>query len=531
MEEWVEAQLLPTVQRDAYFESSLIDLIATNIDRSTISSLQDCKLAITSYIKDLVKITTAGTANGAVDRVARKLFLYINTKDIGSTPGLDKMLKSIQKTLVINSPIVEQVYDDEVSSLVLSFPDFDAEDEDSLKVIAVLVGFAASLHQTSLENIRINKDSKLGSGKITIPASYKNLVNQVLASSKSSTGLYAGEIVKFNSGFNANIVEMIAAMRLLNLKQEFIRKKKFPSDSKKTPVTFNLLQESFNISTGLKSTGEVTFIVKFIKATLHSAIQLHNRGFPGGWTNACRTRNGVKSDFALLNILGWTEKVPSNHKALEVLFNTVDLKSKDNGLKKDQVVNITQDKRHFSYQEFRTAVALTLPRLDVRVPANHARDMKLDPLSVKDLRICKNFCEERRDLLVDSLNESYILKVSLKNPKSKTKEVHYKNFRDRLLNASANVTLIDARGNKFSKFSDIPEKTQKFLRDTFRYPSKRKEPAASDEAQTAENMVVDTEVQPQSSSRQKRTKTMTKGQAKEAIRKSGRLASMRAEKQ
>jgi hypothetical protein len=314
-------------------------------------------------------------------------------------------------------------------------------------------------------------------------------------------------------------------MRLLNQKQEFIRKRKFQKDSKKSSVSFNILQETFNTAAALKGSGEASFIQKFLKASLNSAIKMHNRGFPGGWVHALRSRNNVKSDFALLYTLGWTEKVPSNHKMLEVLFNTVDTKNSEDTTSKDKVVNITQDKRNFLHQEFRTAVALTLPRLDTAKPENHELDMALDPLSVRDLNICNNFCKDRRDILVDSLNESYVLRVSLKNPKSKTKEIHYKIFRDKMLNNSANIPLIDAKGKIFNTFAKLPEKTQKFLRDKFRYPVKRarEEPPVEE----AGSEIMQTDTAPEATRTLKRTRTMTRGQARESVRKSGRLAELR----
>jgi len=257
---------------------------------------------------------------------------------------------------------------------------------------------------------------------------------------------------------------------------------------------------------------------------LNSCIKKHNKGFPGGWIHAARKRNGVKSDSALLYTLGWVEKVPSNHKMLEVLFNTVD--PKDETSKEDRLVNITQDKRNFTHQEFRTAVALTLPRLDTAKPDNHELDMRVDPLEVRNLQICNNFCRDKRDNLVDSLNESYVLKVSLKNPKSKTKEKHYAIFRNRLLNNSSGVPLIDANGVIYNSFGKLPQKTQKFLRDKFRYPVKRRSEEEGQE-EPASGMEVDETAHHTTVRPTKRVRTMTKGAAKANIRKSGRLAALR----
>jgi len=267
----------------------------------------------------------------------------------------------------------------------------------------------------------------------------------------------------------------------------------------------------------------VSYVQKFIKTVLNSCVKLHNKGFPGGWIHACRTRNNAKTDFSLLNSLGWTEKVPSNHKMLKVLFDTVDPKDPQIPNSKDKLVNITQDRRNMLHTEFRTAVALTLPRIDTSKPQNFEEDMKRDPLSVRDLNICNNFCKDRRDLLVDALNESYVLRVSLQNPKSKTREIHYKIFRDKMLNLSSNIPLIDGKGKQFATFSKLPEGTQKFLREKFRYPVKRGRDEESGD-RTTDSMLVDVQIAARPDEPPSKKRTMSKGQAREATRKSGRVA-------
>jgi hypothetical protein len=457
------------------------------------------------------------------------VWLYIYTKSVESNTELDKMLKTIQKSLTIDVSIVEQYYDkDKISHLALTLPDYEDE-EDTCKVLVLLISFVCRIHNTKVSNIRISKDPKLGKGKLTISNSFKKLLLDLTASASHPSGLYAGELQKFKSGFTGNLVDMLSAMRLLNHKQEFVRKRKFSQESGKAPVSFNILQESFNTSVGLKTSGETSFVIKFIKSALNSSIRLHNKGFPGGWISSCRRNNNVKTDFALLNILGYTEKVPSNHKLLETIFNAVDPLD-DSSKPKYKVVNITQDKRSFSFQEFRTAVALTLPRLDTSIPQKHEEQMSLDPFSVRNLTICNNFCSDRRDNLVDSLNECYALRISLKNPKSKTKEIHYKISRDRMLAQSANIPLKDAKGKSFDTFSKLPEKTQNFLREKYRYSSKRKDTEAPLLINNEEMVDVPESVEQTGKDAQVKRRKLTHGQALSALRRSGRLQSQTKKK-
>jgi hypothetical protein len=314
---------------------------------------------------------------------------------------------------------------------------------------------------------------------------------------------------------------------LLHVKEEYIRKRKTRSGAFPTVSYFSLV-DKFNTVSGLKD-GKETYVSKFISAALSSAVRMYNRGFPSGWKHSVKANNGIKGDTALLYLLGWVEKVPSSHKLAEVLFNTVDEDSTlvDGKLvKKYTLVNITQDKRFFLQPEFRAAVCLTLPKLLTALPSSHEEQYRREGLQVKSTTIISNYVKGGRDLVVDALNDSYGLKVSLKNPKSKTRALHYKIGRDRLINITANRPLLDGSGKVFKTFSELPPATQKFLRDKFRYPAKKLGPSQS--VQEPEEMITDEGVEPPHNTSAPKKRKMTKGEAKVATRKSGRLAAQKS---
>jgi hypothetical protein len=452
-----------------------------------------------------------------------KIFLFKNSEKLSKDSKIGKLLKIADKTLTLKNPLITQTYIDGCSNLTLTMSNFDESDEATLKVVAHLVSFACALHATKPERVIINKDRNYGEGKLTISSSLNKLIDTLISSAQHPQGLFVGDQYNFSSGFKGTLVSILAAMRLLNRKSEFLRRRKF-SDSSKSPTSYNVLQETFNSMSSLKRDNSLDFVINFTKAVLASSVKPYNDGFPGGWIHSSRAINGVKSDFALANILGWTEKVPSHHKMMEVLFNTVDPPSDTTGLKKDTVVNLTQDKRNFTHREFRTALALTLPR--IRLSQGNCDDMLLDPFSVRSLKICNNFCSGKREILVDRLNESYGLRVSLKNPKSKTREVHYKNSRDRLLNASSNMPLIDGDGKEW-QFSALPKKVQKFFRDKFRYPEDRKRDRTVDDTTDPDNADVGMTDATQPPGKRRK---VTRGVANETVRKSGRLAALKSKR-
>jgi hypothetical protein len=521
--EWTQAKLLPIATRNAYFEDILLDSLLSKVGETKLSSAADAERFVDSNLTNWVKIDTSAIVGGCVRRLSMKVLLFNSSATLEKGSKIGKLLKIVDRSLTIKSPIISQAFEGNISKLVFAMPDYDEDDESTLKCVSHIISLGCALHSTKPENVAITKDKNLGEGKLTISSSLSKLIDTMVSSAHHPQGLFLGEAYSFKSGYKANLVGILAAMRLINMKGEFIRKRKFSKDSGKFPTSFNELQETFNTLSGLKTDKTMAYTLNSVKAILSSSVKAHNKGFPGGWINASRSLNLVKTDFAVINLLGWVEKVPSQHKLLEVLFNTVDpVVDKEGNTTGYKLVNITSDKREFSHREFRTAVALSLPR--IIKPSEIESDLKLDPLSVKDLAICNLFCSDRRDILVDRLNEAYGFKVSLKNPKSKTKEIHYQMSRNRLLAESANIPLVSI-AKSFESFTELPKPVQKYFRDTFRYSVKKRDLETGEEDPDS-SMQVDTEgVSTQSQPPLKRQKKFTRGQAAQAVRKSGRLAS------
>jgi hypothetical protein len=175
--------------------------------------------------------------------------------------------------------------------------------------------------------------------------------------------------------------------------------------------------------------------------------------------------------------MGWTEIIPSTHKIHEVIFNTVDdsYGKVDN---KTKVIgramkNLSKEGRETSFQEFRCALALELPKLDLN-KSNFDEQLKVDPLVYKNVCSLLNFSKNEKIQQVDILNQSYALKVSVTNPKSKTGLVHYENARNRLLASTANQSLIDGEGNIYKNFSELPKVAQEYFRKKYRHSQKKR---------------------------------------------------------
>jgi len=505
-------------------EDVLLDCLIAEDGSETIKSVEDATLFTETRLRAWVTITDAMIVGNVFTKLALRLLLWSVSSEVSKTP-MKKLLTAFKKTVSLKTPLVNLMQaETKEPEVCLMVPDIADTDEASMKTLSVLVLFCSVMHGAKVDNIKILKEKSLGT-TVVLPKTVLKTVEALTAAAKDPMGSFPGDQKKYSTGFKANLPTMLSVMRLLTMKQDYIRKRQLAKGQ--SSVSHFELQSDFNSLSGIKVDEKSGYGVNLVKAICYSSTKPRNGGFPGSFIHASRKINEVKSDLALISKLGWTELSPSQHKLSEVLFNTVDedMETRDGKtfVTKRSLVNITQDKRNFVNQEFRTAVALSLPRLDPASAKPMDEQLKVDPLSHKKRSIFENFKDPSRALLVDRLNESYAFRVSLKNPKSKTKEVHYKISRDRLLAQSANIPLIDSTGRTYPKLGDIPEQVVKYLRKKYNYPEKRSRDEAPPTQVEGEHMVLDPEQGSAGIPAGKRRK-ITKGQAKASVRKSGRIA-------
>jgi hypothetical protein len=519
-ETWKEAYLLSTTQRDLFIESALVDYFLATEAIKTVNSLQDCRLFVEKTIKDLFEITDSGKITGVQNRLTVKTWVCWSTNKDDSEVSIRDLIKGIRSSLKFKSPVFDTYTKDGKKHILLEVPDVDLNDEDNVKILTSLITLGCYTHGVEADNFRLVKSKDHGTGKLVLSNSNKKLLDALVSSAKHPLGVYVGERFKFNERCECNLVEMLGLMRILNLKSEVVRRNKSYTS---LSITYNMVVERFNKIAQFKGDTVTSYTQKVLRAILSSCVKPNNKSFPGGWIHSTRRANKVKSDLALLLSIGWYPKVPSPSIISEVLFNTVDPTDKP---KEYKPVNIIKDRRQFTFPEFRTAVALTLPRIDTSIVDREEIQRQLDADCLKPVsaQVCRNFVEAKRDLLTDQLIKSYTFKVSEKDPKKKTKLVHYKQARETLLHASAGIPLVDAKGTHFNKFSDIPEFHQKMLREKYRYALKRAREAEGTKT-PGQNAGTTMEVDnPETPARKKQK--LTPGQAKDAVRRSGRLAQL-----
>jgi len=328
--------------------------------------------------------------------------------------------------------------------------------------------------------------------KISMSSSFWKLVDNIKSSARSTTGDFNGPNVMFTgSRYTSSPVGLLASMRLLQTKDLLLRKR---VEKDNVALTFFMLQQKFNGSLGIKSEDSKSYAVLLLKGILASCVKPHNAGFPGGWVHKNREINKVKADAGLIQLMGWTEKIVSPYKLQEVLFNPVDnshaIVNGKSTIIGRSMKNLTKEGRSMSFQEFRTAVYLTVPRLLFESVDNLEKQSKIEPLDHSDPRVIDNFARNETISIVENLNQSFAFKVNLKNPKSKTNLAHYENARGRLLASTANKKIVDGNGNTYTSFDTLPTNVKTFLRRKYRYPEKRAPESSAEKVQSEENMEI-----------------------------------------
>jgi hypothetical protein len=499
--------------RRPFVEDVILDLIL-GLDLVSATSLQDLKLLVKSKLKGWLHQDDSYSLADLSDRIALKANIYLQSRTVPSGTKLGKLILSMKKTSFVSELLVIYTNSSQGASLNIATPVIAEADDESIKSLSHLIELACLVHSVKPENVRLSTNSNYES-KISMSSSFWKLVDNLKISAKSTSGDFNGPNVMFTgSRYTSSPVGVLASMRLLQQKDHLLRKQR---GKDKLSVTFFMLQQKFNDTLGIRAEDSKSYAVRLLKSIMASCVKAHNVGFPGGWIHKNREINKVKTDAGLVQLLGWTEKIVSPYKLLEVLFNPVDNsfgvvdgKQKIIGRSME---NLSQKGRNMSHQEFRTAVLLTVPRLELTKPDDFEKDSKREPLDFKNPSVADAFCSNDMIEISESLNQAFAFKVSIKNPKSKTNLTHYENARGRLLASTANKKIIDNKGKEYDSFIDLPVKTQEFLRKKYRYPVKAKRPNASTaENAEEEDMEVD-DVSANQSLARKKTVKLTKGEA------------------
>jgi len=455
---------------------------------------------INDYIfNNLLKKTDALVASNFVDNIISRCYLVAKTDRESNVDQLTAQLDALRlKRKVQTIPLVDSARilvdgkDEEV--LCIRVPNIDANNTGQMKNLAYLTDITLDICNFKRENLRIMKDPSLGSD-LKIPAQINNMLASMKASVHSSTGDYAGNVIQFHQGFKANLVEILAAIKLLRMKQDMLRKinmSKIPDNRKFSHINQTMLREKFNQMSGIMKPDTGEFLSMYLKYLFSFLTRYGQKRFPGIWINSLRKRNNVASNEALFAKMGYLVKGINAHKVLSVLFQTVK-EAEDGTLRLTERFpkNSEDDSTH---PEFRAGVITLLPLINPEEEKPLKDQTNRGLLSIES-RSTLNFYSENSEM-VEAGNLAYAINRSLKGKNPKAKAAHFQSARNAFINKTANLKFLDYAGNAYSKYSDIPINIREYLQKLLRRKIGSKRSVPEEEETLKENHSKDVAMTP-----------------------------------
>ncbi|WWB00174.1 hypothetical protein [Hortiboletus rubellus ormycovirus 1] len=482
-ERLVEISSLPEVNRQPLNESAIIDLVCVNTESGTISSMNDAVMRSEQLLWKWFHKSQALVASGIINRVARALLVDNISSLVPDSTKLGNLLRKLVTTRDQRVPISTFVQrpsaGDEPAFLGLSMriPEIEDSDGGSLANLALLIKFACAVTGANQKKVKVIKDPLLGN-KTYLSAFHQKWLNEVVVAASHSQGVCTSPVYKVKTGYEANPVEMLGMLHMLNQNMHLVRKSGAPKGKSALHLEPSEVREAFNTHLGLKTQGEGTWVLQFLKESLAYSVRANTNTFPGGFVHAAKKRLQSASTLGALQKMGWTPLVPSHLKANVVVYNTTE----EQPNKKFKIVR-KKEEDVLDYSEHRLMVALCLPKIDPKSSVPLDEQVRRDPLGVWPKGTLKAFGTQKFQALVNALTLTHNIFNSVSDTKTKAEPVHFKNVRNETLNRSAHVPLLDGLGTEYPKFSDIPEHVRKWLQSKYRFKHQSsKRPAPEEDA-------------------------------------------------
>jgi hypothetical protein len=331
----------------------------------------------------------------------------------------------------------------------------------------------------------------------------------------------AGDKAEFKNGFKANLVELLAAIRLMRRYGGAIQKGIGPKGTKVPQISLDDLKKSVNGRSGLGEKGVSDWTTIFVKSVFNELTKPNGKHFPGLWLHSLKETNSVKTNVGIVYKLGYELKVANAQKVLKVTLKDVVLKDsfvpkpykvpasdKDAGsrfrvLDKDtkkslpplpkmtkentEVVDVPGKIRSSgstTHREFRLGAMLLLPLIDPKDKRSPKDQISVDPLTIRD-RTILNFYSRNREV-VDALNLAYATLVAVPKTKSKATTLGYRSARGHAMRLTANRVWIDRTGKEYQSLSEVPQHVREFLEKLLHRKTVEEESDSEDETEEEE---------------------------------------------
>jgi hypothetical protein len=463
-ESWEESLTLPRSLRDAFLEDALVDLLATGLKDNPVSSIQDARKYVESHVNTLIEVSTALVVSGALNRIATKLLIFSLGKPAPQEGALSKLVKATKLNERSSTALVHLYSVEAEIKIYFVVPDLQSGDTLSKRSLELLLTLAHYCLGVPVNSMYLVVDKGLGT-EFRMDSSIIKLLEDLSSSAASPSGAYAGNVFK-TGDYQCNLPTILASIHLLTLKSSYLRKRSPRKGEKLSFVSSSELRNLFNTRSGLndKSSAYTTTVVKQLLQVITS---VQNKRFPGGWIRSNRLMNNVKTDIGLVYKLGYTEKLPYNHKLQSVIFN--DIVTGPDGRKKVRSKFDEKSFKALSFIEFRLGTVLTSPRLDTASNDSFDKQIKFEPMTTKSSGSLEAFNDSKYHKAIDTLNRAHALLVTIPKSTSKTNATHYEIARNELLHLSDKVPIKDYKGSTYSNLSDLPKPVYDYCCRLYRF--------------------------------------------------------------
>jgi hypothetical protein len=461
-----------------------------------LDSIEDAAKFVNNNITRFVVLSDALVVTGVIKRIALKLMLYTHGSPAPNDGTLAKLVKATKLRDNNSIPLVQLNTVGGNLRVTLVIPMIKDEDTLSKRNLEILVTLAHYGLGVPIDQLYLFKSADEGT-ELRFDATTLKMMEDLSASAATPSGAFAGADVKIG-GYQGNLPTMLATMHLLAIKQSFIRKRTPKKGESVFYVTSQELRSVFNQRSGL--TNPKSYSSKVVRALLATMVSVSNKRFPGSWIRSNRERNHVKSDLGLLSILGYTEKIPYNHKLQSIIFNDVTIDPKSQ-LKLRSKFN-KEEFKTLSYLEFRSAVSLTCNRIDPTSELSYDKQISIEPLACKSPKVLKCYENSKYFKSIDALSRAHAIMVSVGKSTSKSKPVHYEKARNEFLHSTSRNPIMDCNGKEYHAIKDLPKPLLEFCCSLYRFKfgEKRKaEDVDMVDIQTAKKGKVSEEMPPPAS--------------------------------
>jgi hypothetical protein len=449
----------------------LLDLSLSSEDWNTVASTEDAVRFTTTVVQSQFAIEPQSEKDGFIRDLTAKLELFRTSKSISDTERLVRALD--KQTSNVTDPHRQNVV---ISGnrIVVRIPDYPSENTGMTDNLGKMLRWATTVLGIRNPEIKTLRDPQLGNA-ITLQARLERGMDNMVAALTLPPS-ESGDRASFKTGLKANLVELLATIRLMRRYTGSLQKAAVPKGQKLSPVSLEDLRKSVNGRVGLLEHGILPFNVIFVKAVLNELTKPNFANFPGKWIHSLKETNNVKNNVGVIYKLGYELKVANSQKVFAVVMNSVRQKtveqtksSKKNKAQEEEPriideVYFMNDKEApdgITHREFRLGVMMLLPLIDPRAQKSPKDQLSQDPLSVKDKNITTFYSKHRK--IVDAVNLAYATKQAIGKKDSKANPRNYKSARGHAIRLSAKCMFMDASGVEYQKFGDIPENTRGYL--------------------------------------------------------------------